>query len=248
MTPLLGIEALSAGYGESEILHDLSLTVRLGEVVCLLGANGAGKTTTMSVITGLLPARSGRVLLDGENLLAMPPARRVAAGLVLCPEGRQVFPNLSVQDNLSLGSFHHAARAHRRRRFDEVYALFPRLLERRRQAAGLLSGGEQQMLAIGRALMAGPRLLLMDEPSLGLSPKMVLTVFEAIRSVAKADIGILLVEQNTEAALSVATRGYVLRTGRIVLEDTQAGLRGSRAVQDAFFGKVRPARKAAELA
>ncbi len=240
MTPLLSIEGLCAGYGESEVLRDVSLQVGVGEVVCLLGANGAGKTTAMSVISGLLAARSGTIRLDGADLLAMSPSRRVAAGVALCPEGRQVFPNLSVEENLALGSFHRAARAGRSRRLGEAYALFPRLAERRRQAAGLLSGGEQQMLAISRALMAGPRLLLMDEPSLGLSPKMVLTVFEAIRSIATTNIGILLVEQNTAAALSVAGRGYVLRQGRIVHADTQAGLRGSSVVQEAFFGRARP--------
>jgi branched-chain amino acid transport system ATP-binding protein len=246
MTALLSVTGLSAGYGGSEVLGDVSFEVERGEVVCLLGANGAGKTTAMSVITGLLNAAAGSMRFDGRDLLAMRPHQRVAAGISLCPEGRQVFPNLTVEENLLLGSFHRAARAGRAERLGQAYALFPQLADRRRQLAGSLSGGEQQMLAISRALMAGPRLLLLDEPSLGLSPKMVLTVFEAIRAIARSAISILLVEQNTQAALSVATRGYVLRGGRIVHADTRAGLRESRIVQDAFFGRGRPMRADAD--
>ena len=236
MTPFLSVSNLHAGYGESSILQGLEVALNKGEVVCLLGANGAGKTTTMAVLSGLLEASAGRVLYDGMELLAMPSHERVKAGVVLSPEGRKVFPNMTVEENLVLGSFNANARANRQRKLDETYSLFPRLAERRKQSAGLMSGGEQQMLAIGRALMAKPRLLLLDEPSLGLAPKMVQVVVDAIRVIAATDITILLVEQNTQAALSVATRGYVMAAGRIVYAGGTEELRQSPEVRDAFIG------------
>ncbi|MFG1193168.1 ABC transporter ATP-binding protein [Xanthobacter flavus] len=233
---MLSVSGLHAGYGESTVLQGLDFELHRGEVICLLGANGAGKTTTMGVLSGLVAASAGRIRYDGADLLAMPSHERVMAGVALSPEGRKVFPNLTVEENLVLGSFNVNARAQRKRKLHEVYDLFPRLAERRSQSSGLMSGGEQQMLALGRALMANPRLLLLDEPSLGLAPKVVQTVFAAIRTIAATDITILLVEQNTHAALSVATRGYVMAAGRIVHAGDTTELRASPEVRDAFIG------------
>jgi branched-chain amino acid transport system ATP-binding protein len=236
MTVLLAVNNLRAGYGEASVLQGLDFELHRGEVVCLLGANGAGKTTTMAVLSGLIEASSGRVTFDGMDLLAMPSHERVKAGIALSPEGRKVFPNLTVEENLVLGSFNANARAGRQRKLEEVYTLFPRLAERRAQSSGLMSGGEQQMLALGRALMANPRLLLLDEPSLGLAPKIVQTVFEAIRKIASTNITIFLVEQNTHAALSVASRGYVMASGQIVHAGDTRDLLQSAEVRDAFIG------------
>lgn len=238
MSALLQVSNLHAGYGESAVLQGLDFELGQGEVVCLLGANGVGKTTTMGVLSGLVPASEGRVRYDGVDLLALPTHARVESGLALSPEGRKVFPNLTVEENLYLGSFNRNARAHRMRKLDEVYALFPRLAERRTQSSGLMSGGEQQMLALGRALMSNPRVLLLDEPSLGLAPLVVQAVFAAIRAIAATNISILLVEQNTHAALSVAARGYVMSAGRIVLAGDAATLREAPELRDAFIGKA----------
>jgi branched-chain amino acid transport system ATP-binding protein len=237
---LLSIKDLTIAYGDAVAVEGVNMTVEEGEVVCLLGANGAGKSTTMSVLAGTLRARSGAVLYDGKDLLRMKLHERVAAGVVLCPEGRKVFPTLSVEENLFLGSFHKAARRSRPQKLAEVYELFPVLAERRAQYAGSLSGGEQQMLALGRALMANPRLLLLDEPSLGLAPRLVQVLFELILRISASRISILLVEQNSRAAIGVAARGYVLTAGRIVLADTAAGLRDTQRLQRAFLGEVRP--------
>jgi branched-chain amino acid transport system ATP-binding protein len=236
MTAMLSVSNLHAGYGETSVLQGLNFELQKGEVVCLLGANGAGKTTTMAVLSGLIETSSGRVSYDGNDLLAMPSHERVKAGLSLSPEGRKVFSNLTVEENLILGSFNVNARASRATKLDEVYSLFPRLAERRTQSAGLMSGGEQQMLALGRALMANPKLLLLDEPSLGLAPMIVQTVFEAIRKTAATDITIFLVEQNTHAALSVASRGYVMSAGCIVHHGSAEDLRQSAEVREAFIG------------
>lgn len=236
MTQRLEIRNLAVAYGRTAVVHGIDLHVQAGEMVALLGANGAGKTTTMAVLSGLVDASSGSVTYDGKDLLAMPSHQRVEAGLSLSPEGRKVFPNLTVEENLVLGSFNAKARAGRSARLEEVYTLFPRLAERRVQSAGLMSGGEQQMLALGRAIMAKPRLLLLDEPSLGLAPMIVQAVFEAIRKIALTEITIFLVEQNTYAALSVASRGYVMSAGRIVHAGSAAELRQSPEVRDAFIG------------
>jgi branched-chain amino acid transport system ATP-binding protein len=236
MTALLTVDNLQAGYGGSVVLESVSFNVQDGEGVCLLGPNGAGKTTTLAVLSGLIGAISGTVRFNGEDLLAMPPSDRVAKGLVLCPEGRRVFPNLTVEENLLLGSFTPHARADRRKTLTEVCDLFPILAERRQQYAGHMSGGEQQMLAIGRALMSKPRLLMLDEPSLGLSPKMVHVVFNAIRKISVGNISLLLVEQNTRAALSAVERGYLLSGGRIAHEASAADLKSSAHVQSAFLG------------
>ena len=247
MTALLSVMNLSAGYGGSEVLGDVCFDIAPGEVVCLLGANGAGEDDGHVGHHRIAQRRRGaRCSSTGRTCSPCVRMSESRLGFRFARKGRQVFPNLSVEENLLLGSFHRAARAGRAGRLGQAYTLFPQLAGRRRQLAGSLSGGEQQMLAISRALMAGPRLLLLDEPSLGLSPKMVLIVFEAIRAIARSAISILLVEQNTQAALSVASRGYVLRGGRIVHADTRAGLRESRIVQDAFFGRGRPMRADAD--
>jgi len=235
-SPLFQIEHLNAGYGESIVLSDVYLDVQQGEIVSLLGPNGAGKTTTMMAITGLLSAYGGTIRLDGHPITDKPAHKRVDLGVALSPEGRQVFPDLNVEENLLLGSFASKARASRPRNLTRVYDLFPRLAERKRQLAGLMSGGEQQMLAIGRALMSEPRLLLLDEPSLGLSPLMTELVYDTIPVIAAEGISILLVEQNTEASLAVSNRAYVLSHGRIVAAGKAEDLRDSAVLRDAFFG------------
>jgi branched-chain amino acid transport system ATP-binding protein len=234
--PILRLDNVRAGYEDSIVIDGLNLVIAQGEVVCLLGANGAGKTTTMRAVTGLIPLKAGRIFYNGEDISQMPPHERVTAGICLSPEGRQVFPDLTVMENLSLGSFNRRARQARKDSFERVFTLFPKLHERRDQAAGLMSGGEQQMLAIGRALMGQPKLLALDEPSLGLSPKMVATVFEAVQTIAASGITILLVEQNARAALTVAQRGYVLSAGRVVHEGLAADLEESESIQKAFVG------------
>jgi branched-chain amino acid transport system ATP-binding protein len=239
MTALFRMSNVRAGYGESAVLHDLSLQVDEGEVVCLIGANGAGKTTTTRVLTGLLTAWGGEVHFNGERIDQKPSYYRVEKGICLAPEGRQVFPYLSVMENLVLGSYCRRARWTRKQMLAQVLDLFPILAERRDQKAGLLSGGQQQMLAIGRALMGKPRLLVLDEPSLGLAPKVILDVYQAILQTAKQGISILFVEQNVQAALSVAHRGYVLNNGRIALAGSADDLRGSQLVQEAFLARAR---------
>ncbi len=232
---LLELRGLHAGYGDSIVLDGVDLTVRQGEVVTLLGVNGAGKTTTMRAITGLLRPRAGQILIGGTDITELPAHRRVAEGICLSPEGRQVFPNMSVEENLYLGSTDPRVRPQRAQSLDRVYTMFPKLHERRAQKAGLLSGGEQQMLAIGRALMGQPRLLLLDEPSLGLAPLIVGVVFDAIREIARSGISILVVEQNAHAALGVAERGYVLSEGRIVLEGSATELAATESIRNAFL-------------
>ncbi|MEI6113293.1 MAG: ABC transporter ATP-binding protein [Burkholderiales bacterium] len=245
MSELLSMAHIRAGYGESTVLQDLSITVREGEVVCMIGANGAGKTTTTRVLTGLLPAWAGHLTFAGERIDHVPAHRRVDMGIALAPEGRQVFPNLTVHENLLLGSYSPSARRQRARTLAEVFEIFPKLEARLTQKAGLMSGGEQQMLAIGRALMARPRLLVLDEPSLGLAPKIIVDVYQAVVKTAKQGVSILFVEQNVHAALSIAHRGYVLANGQITLEGTAAELRGSRMVQESFLAPRRT-RRAAE--
>lgn len=236
MSSLLELKGLRAGYGDSLVLNGLNIAVNNREVVAILGANGAGKTTTMGVITGLVSPTVGEVIYEGRNLLEIPAHLRVEAGICLSPEGRQVFPNLSVEDNLILGSYCPRARSRRKETLSEVYDLFPRLIDRRRQSAGLLSGGEQQMLAIGRAMMGRPKLLLLDEPSLGLAPRLVHVVFDAIAQIATTDISILIVEQNTQAALSIAQRGYVIVHGEVFQEAPVSELMDMDSVKKAFIG------------
>lgn len=239
MSEILSMSHIRAGYGESTVLQDLSVTVREGEVVCMIGANGAGKTTTTRVLTGLLPAWSGHVQFAGERIDHVPAHQRVEMGIALAPEGRQVFPNLTVEENLLLGSYSPGARRARTRTLAEVFEIFPKLESRLTQKAGLMSGGEQQMLAIGRALMARPKLLVLDEPSLGLAPKIIGDVYQAVVKTAKQGVSILFVEQNVHAALSIAHRGYVLANGHITLEGSAQELRGSRLVQESFLAPRR---------
>jgi len=231
---MLEVHALECAYGRIPALKGVNLSVRAGELVALVGGNGAGKTTLLRALSGVQRAR-GRVLFDGVDLSTAPPERRVSAGIVQVPEGRQVFGPLSVEDNLRLGAYRRG-RAATAQSLERVYGMFPPLAERRRHAAGNLSGGQQQMLAIGRALMAQPRLLLLDEPSMGLAPRLVAEIFACVQALRDADMALLLVEQNARAALAIADRGYVLETGRIVLSGTGAELLADEAVRSAYLG------------
>jgi branched-chain amino acid transport system ATP-binding protein len=232
---LLEVAEIHAHYGSIEALRGVSLTVEEGEVVTLIGSNGAGKSTTLRSISGLTPASSGTITFSGENITRVPPHEIVTRGIALAPEGRHCFPRMTVRENLDLG-------AHRRRGpeiaedLDRVFELFPRLHERERQKAGTMSGGEQQMLAIGRALMARPRLLMLDEPSMGIAPILVQRIYETISEINRSGVAILLVEQNANYALDVSERGYVLETGRVVLADHSAQLRDDPEVQRAYLG------------
>ncbi len=231
---MLKVTGLAAAYGRIPALQGIDLELGAGELVALVGANGAGKTTLLRALSGVHRA-SGRIVFDGEDLSLAPPEERVRRGIVQVPEGRQVFGPLTVEDNLRLGSYRRGG-ASRARSLERVYTLFPVLAEHRRQAAGTLSGGQQQMLAIGRALMAQPRLLLLDEPSMGLAPRLVAEIFACVRALRDADTGLLLVEQNARAALAIADRGYVLETGRIVLSGTGTALLGDETVRAAYLG------------
>jgi branched-chain amino acid transport system ATP-binding protein len=233
---LLQVEALEVYYGAVHALKHFALQAEQGEIVTLIGANGAGKTTLLRTISGLVRARSGRVLFEGRDITRVPPHEIVGLGISQSPEGRMIFANLTVEDNLELGAYRRKDRAAIPPDRERVFALFPRLLERRRQNAGTLSGGEQQMLAIGRALMSRPRLLLLDEPSLGLAPLLVREIFKTIVEINRAGVTVLLVEQNAHMALSVAGRGYVLETGRVRLEDRAANLLENDEVKRAYLG------------
>jgi branched-chain amino acid transport system ATP-binding protein len=234
--PLLALEDLRVTYGGIAALKGVSLHVGPGEIVALLGANGAGKTTTLKSIVRLLPLASGRVIYGGHDVTAIPTEEVVRAGVSLVPEGRAVFAGLTVRENLELGAYPHRNRAAMRETFEDLASLFPRLAERMRQDAATLSGGEQQMLAIARALMARPTLLLLDEPSLGIAPKLAQQIFAAIRAIAASGVAILLVEQSTRLALATSQRAYVLRTGEIVLEGTSAELASAPEIQAAYLG------------
>ncbi len=234
--PLLEIRGIDVSYGDVQVLHGVTLTVREGEIAALLGANGAGKTTTLRAVTGLRPLARGEILLAGRPLSPVPAPRRAELGVALVPEGRELWPQLTVEENLLLGAYARPARAGARAALERAYALFPRLRERRRQAAGSLSGGEQQMCAIGRALMSGPRLLMLDEPSLGLAPRMVDQVFATIAELHAAGMTVLLVEQNLHRALALAHRGTVLEAGRVKLAGTSAELLASPDIRTAYLG------------
>ena len=234
--PLLTVHELEAYYGRVCALHSVSLEVDEGSVVALLGANGAGKTTTLRVISGLLRPTRGSVEFDGKRIDGFGPDRLVRAGIVQVPEGRQIFADLTVRENLLLGGYARRDGSSARRESQRVFDYFPRLGERLQQRAGTLSGGEQQMLAIGRALMARPRLLLLDEPSLGLAPLLVKEIFRVIGDIRAAGTTVLLVEQNAHMALSVADHAYVLETGRVILADRSAALRQREEVQRAYLG------------
>jgi len=234
--PLLTVNEIEAYYGRVCALHSVSLEVAEGSVAALLGANGAGKTTTLRVISGLLRPTRGSVEFDGKRIDGFGPDRLVRAGIVQVPEGRQIFADLTVRENLLLGGYARRDGGSARRESQRVFDYFPRLGERLRQLAGTLSGGEQQMLAIGRALMARPRLLLLDEPSLGLAPLLVKEIFRVIGDIRAAGTTVLLVEQNAHMALSVADHAYVLETGRVILADRSAALRQREEVQRAYLG------------
>jgi branched-chain amino acid transport system ATP-binding protein len=232
---VLRVHALESRYGRIPALKGVDLEVRAGELVALVGANGAGKTTLLRALSGVQPVAAGSVAFDGADITGAPAERRVRAGIVQVPEGRQVFAPLSVDDNLRLGAYTRAA-GEAAQTIERVYAMFPALASRRSAAAGMLSGGQQQMLAIGRALMAHPRLLLLDEPSMGLAPRLVEEIFACVTALRAADTAIFLVDQNARAALSIADRGYVLETGRIVLSGTGAELLANERVQAAYLG------------
>jgi len=237
MSALLAVSQLSVAYGGIQAVRELSLEVAPGEMVCLIGANGAGKTTTLKAISGLLAPHSGSVYFDGHLLTGLPAHEVARRGLALVPEGRGVFPRMSVAENLMMGAYTRNDRAAIAHDLDQVYALLPRLTERRAQLAGLLSGGEQQMLALGRAMMARPRLLLLDEPSMGLAPLMVQAVFDIIRRIAAGGVAVLLIEQNAHLALKTCARGYVLETGAITLSGNATELAANPAVRHAYLGE-----------
>ncbi len=236
MSALLEVRALDVRYGGIVALRGIDLRVDEGEIVALLGANGAGKTTTLRAISGLLPIRSGEVVFDGSNLRKRSPDAIARLGIGHVPEGRRIFTRMTVRENLELGGFAIASQREAATRIDDALAIFPRLRERIEQRAGTLSGGEQQMLAIGRALIARPRLLLLDEPSLGLAPLVVKQIFEVLRDIHARGTTIVLVEQNARAALALADRGYVLRNGEIARDDTAAALAEDPAVVAAYLG------------
>jgi branched-chain amino acid transport system ATP-binding protein len=233
---LLRLEGVNTYYGQMHILQNVNLEVGAGELVCLLGGNASGKSTTLKTILGIVQPRSGSVVLDGEDVTRLATAHRITRGLAIVPENRRLFGPMTVLENLEMGAYLRP-RADLREDLDRVYALFPLLHERRSQLAGTLSGGEQQMVAMGRALMARPKMLLMDEPSMGLAPILVERSFEIIQQVHEAGVAMLIVEQNANVSLSIADRGYVLSTGRVVLEGKAADLREHEELRKAYLGR-----------
>lgn len=233
---MLKLENVNVSYGAIHAIHDVNMEVRDGEIVSLIGANGAGKTTILHTITGLKKADSGSIVYDDTDLLKMEPSKIVTLGLAHVPEGRHIFPEMTVAENLEMGSYCKNKKTDSNHIMEAVYRKFPRLYERKKQLAGTLSGGEQQMLAVGRALMSSPSMILMDEPSMGLSPLLVKEIFEIIKEVHKQGITVLLVEQNARMALSIADRAYVLETGRITMTGTGRELLGDEKVKKAYLG------------
>jgi branched-chain amino acid transport system ATP-binding protein len=236
--PLLEIEDMHSYYGHIHALQGISLTVEEGEVVTLIGSNGAGKTTTLRSIHGILPPRRGRIIFDGEEIQGTPAHELIGKGIAQSPEGRKIFRRMTVLENLEMGAYHRSDASEVRQDMERVFDLFPRLKERTKQEAGTMSGGEQQMLAIGRALMSRPRLLLLDEPSMGLAPVLVERIFETVREINQQGTTILLVEQNANVALEIATRGYVLETGEIVISASAEELREDPTVREAYLGEI----------
>ena len=234
--PLLELTGIRAGYGDLQALFDISLEVRAGEIVTLIGANGAGKTTTLRVISGAVRATAGKVHFAGRNITGLPAHAMPERGISHVPEGRQLFPFMTVEENLDLGAYNRRSRPRARETRDEMLELFPKLKERRRQLAGTLSGGEQQMVAIARGLMAAPRLLLLDEPSLGLAPKVTEEVFERVKDIGKRGITVLIVEQNVVDGLSISDRGYVVENGRVVMTGAAAELLRDEKIRAAYLG------------
>jgi branched-chain amino acid transport system ATP-binding protein len=233
---MLELSGISASYGSVPAISDVSITIDEGEAVGLLGANGAGKSTTLRAISGLVRLTSGTITFLGTNLASLPAHKIPELGIAHVPEGRQVFPEMTVQENLEIGAYVPKAKAERSRSLDLVYSIFPRLADRKKQLAGTMSGGEQQMLAVGRGLMLKPRLLMLDEPSLGLAPVMVDVTFEKIREIHAMGTAILLVEQNVSRALTLVQRAYVLESGRVIMHDSSAGLANNKQVQAAYLG------------
>jgi branched-chain amino acid transport system ATP-binding protein len=233
---MLALSGIGASYGSVPAVADVSIQVGEGEAVGLLGANGAGKSTTLRVISGLVRLTSGTIIFLGTNLASLPPHRIPELGIAHVPEGRQVFPEMTVQENLEIGAYVPKARAERSRTLDLVFGIFPRLADRRKQLAGTMSGGEQQMLAVGRGLMLKPRLLMLDEPSLGLAPVMTDVTFEKIREIHAMGTAILLVEQNVSRALTLVQRAYVLESGKVIMHGTSAELADNKQVQAAYLG------------
>lgn len=239
---MLEVEGLCAGYGSIQVLHNVVIQIQSGEIVTVLGANGAGKSTLLKTISGVLLPMRGRVLLDGQDISGQPPNQVVRLGMCHVPEGKQMFQSLTVVENLRLGAYCHRSGQDRQRTeedLEKVFALFPHLAERKSQKAGTLSGGEQQMLAIGRGLMGRPKLLLLDEPSLGLAPLLIEAIFRAIQDLRQRGITILLVEQNVRVALEIADRGYVLQNGHIALEGISSTLLADEMVKSAYLGRLR---------
>jgi branched-chain amino acid transport system ATP-binding protein len=233
---MLSLELISAGYGSFRALFDVSLEVASGEAVGVIGPNGAGKTTLMRVISGLVPLLHGRMMLEGRSIVGLPAHRMVECGIAHVPENRRLFPRLSVEDNLRIGAFIPTARRHFAGQLSWVYELFPRLKDRRTQLAGTLSGGEQQMCAIGRALMSRPKLLLMDEPSAGLAPLVVQQVFDLVRRIRAEGLTVLIVEQNVQQILDIVDRAYLLEAGRMRLTGTSAELKDNALIRKAYMG------------
>ena len=236
---LLEVKDLVVSYGGIEALKGISFSVDEGQIVTLIGANGAGKSTTLRAITGIVPVKSGTITYNGENITGMDTQKVVERGIALVPEGRRVFANLTVLENLKIGAYLRKDTAQIQKDIEYIYKLFPRLEERSWQLAGTLSGGEQQMLAVGRAMMARPKLMMMDEPSLGLAPLVVRDIFHIIRQLSAEGITILLIEQNANAALKIANRGYVMETGRITLTGTGTELLSNESVREAYLGKAK---------
>jgi branched-chain amino acid transport system ATP-binding protein len=237
MLPLLKVEGLEVAYADMIAVHGASLEVRQGEIVAFIGSNGAGKTTTLRAISGLLPVRSGSIQFEGHPLAGLPPSRVVERGIAHVPEGRQLFPSMTVLENLEMGARTAEAKARKAESIEWVFLLFPRLKERREQTAGSLSGGEQQMVAIGRGLVARPKLLMLDEPSLGLAPVVVGAIFEILQQINRQGTTILLVEQNVLRALQISHRGYVLENGRVVLEGPSDALLANGMIKQAYLGR-----------
>ena len=237
-TPLLELKDLQVAYGGIQAVKGIDLSVDQGELVCLIGANGAGKTTTLKGITGLQPIKSGKIHYAGEDITGKPAFKLVRKGLSMVPEGRGVFGALTIEENLAMGAYARDDRAAIKDDVERVFGLFPRLKERRKQTAGTLSGGEQQMLAMGRALMSRPKLLLLDEPSMGLAPLMVQKVFETVVAVSKEGVTILLIEQNAKLALEVSSRGYVMESGEITLQGKAKQLLSDPKVRAAYLGEA----------
>lgn len=233
---MLRVENLEVAYGKIQALWGVSFEVGEGEIVALVGANGAGKTTVIKTLSALLRSKAGDITLDGQRLNQCAPAKMVELGVIQVPEGRKLFPQMSVRDNLMLGGYSAAARAQRPQRLEQIFEIFPLLQERQTQLAGTLSGGEQQMVAIGRGLMGGPKILMLDEPSLGLAPILVEEMFHVIREINRRGVTVLLVEQNTEHALELAHRGYVMESGRIALTGTGKELLANERVREAYLG------------